>query len=164
MQIYSSHRRRPVSSSWTLLDSGLRRNDESGINRRLAKRLWLAALLALLLTPPAFAAKVRCHLTYGGETRIVDAAPTSDPHTVAPLAIGSYFLFRIVFRDQSADLAGIKLTTYADRDEGPVIIHQAVHPYPPPAAALGGFTGLNFVYEPVRDGELQYWCEMKEAP
>ena len=164
MQIYSSHRRRPVSSSWTLLDSGLRRCDESGINRRLAKRLWLAALASLLLAPSALAAKVRCHLTYGGETRIVDAPPTGAPHTVAPLAIGSYFLFRIVFRDQPVDLAGIKLTTYADRDEGPVIIHQAVHPYPPPAAAGGGFTGLNFVYEPVRDGELQYWCEMKEAP
>jgi len=163
MQIYSSHRRRPVSSSWTLLDSGLRRNDESGINRRLAKRLWLAALASLLLAPPALAAKVSCHLTYGGETRIVDAAPTSDPHTVAPVSFGSYFLFRIVFRDQPADLASIKLTTYANRNEGPVIIHQATHPYPPPAAAVGGFTGLNFVYEPVRDGELQYWCEVKEA-
>jgi hypothetical protein len=131
---------------------------------RNTERFWPAALVALLLAPPALAAKVSCHLTYGGETRVVDAAPTSDPHTVAPLAIGSYFLFRIVFRDQPADLAGIKLTTYADRNEGPVIIHQAAHPYPLPAAAMGGFTGLNFVYEPVRDGELQYWCEMKDAP
>ena len=131
---------------------------------RNTERLWPAALLALLLAPPALAAKVRCHLTYGGETRIVDAAPTSDPYTVAPLAIGSYFLFRIVFRDQPADLAGIKLTTFADRDEGPAIIHQAVHPYPPPAAAAKDFTGLNFVYEPVRDGELKYWCEVKETP
>ena len=131
---------------------------------RNTERLWPAALLALLLAPPALATKVRCHLSYGGETRVVEAAPTSDPYTVAPVAFGSYFLFRIVFRDQPADLAGIKLTTYADRDEGPVVIHQVVHPYPPPAAEGGGFTGLNFVYEPVRDGELQYWCEMKEAP
>ena len=71
---------------------------------------------------------------------------------------------RVVFRQEPADLAGIKLYTYADRDEGPVIIHQATYPYPPPAAAVNGFSGLNFVYEPVRDGELKYWCELKDAP
>lgn len=131
---------------------------------RNTEHIFAAALLALLLTPPAHAAKVRCHLTYGGETRIVEAAPTRDPYTVAPVSFGSYFLFRIVFREQPADLAGIKLTTFADRDEGPVVIHQATYHFPPPLAAAGGFTGLNVIYEPVRDGELQYWCEMKEAP
>lgn len=131
---------------------------------RNTEHIFAAALFALLLAAPAHAAKVRCHLTYGGETRIVDASPTRDPYTVLPVSFGSYFLFRIVFREQPADLAGIKLTTFADRDEGPVVIHQATHPFPPPLAAAGGFTGLNVVYEPVRDGELQYWCEMKEAP
>lgn len=131
---------------------------------RNTEHLLAAALAALLLAPPTYAAKVSCHVTYGGETRVVNAPPTSDPYTVAPVPFGSYFLFRIVFRDQPADLAGIKLTTFYDRSEGPVVIHQASYPYPPPSAAEGGFTGLNFVYEPLRDGELQYWCEMKEAP
>jgi hypothetical protein len=131
---------------------------------RNTEHLLAAALIALLLAAPAHAAKVRCHLTYGGETRTVDAAPTSDPYTVAPVSFGSYFLFRIVFRDQPADLAGIKLTTFADRNEGPTVVHQVTYPYPPPAATVVGFTGLNVVYEPVRDGELQYWCEMEEAP
>ena len=125
------------------------------------RRLALALLAALAL--PVHAARVACHLTYGGETRIVSAAPTSDPYAVAPVAIGSYFLFRIVFRQQPADLAAIKLYTYADRDSGPTIIHQATYPYPPPAG-IHGFTGHHFVYEPVRDGELQYWCELKDAP
>ena len=131
---------------------------------RNTKRCRPAALIAAALALPAHAANVACHLTYGGETRVVSARPTTAPETVAPVAIGSYFLFRIVFRQEPADLAGIKLTTYADRDEGPTIIHQASHPYPPPAAAVHGFSGLNFVYEPVRDGELQYWCEVKEKP
>ena len=125
------------------------------------RRLCLALLAVLAL--PAQAARVACHLTYGGETRIVSAAPTSDPYSVAPVAIGSYFLFRIVFRQQPADLAAIKLYTYADRDSGPTIIHQATYPYPPPAGTHG-FTGRHFVYEPARDGELQYWCELKDAP
>ena len=119
----------------------------------------LLAALALL----AHAASVACHLTYGGETRVVEAAPVTDPYTAPTVSFGSYFLFRIVFRDQPADLAGIKLTAYADRDEGPTIIHQAIYPYPPPSAAVHGFSGLNFVYEPVRDGELQYWCEISST-
>ena len=131
---------------------------------RNTDRRWPAALIAAALTQPAHAASVICHLTYGGETRIVSAEPTTAPATIAPVAIGSYFLFRIVFRQEPADLAGIKLYTYADRDEGPAIIHQATHPYPPPAAAVNGFSGVNFVYEPVRDGELQYWCELKDKP
>jgi len=131
---------------------------------RSTERRWPAALIAAALALPAHAASVACHLTYGGETRVVGARPTTAPETVAPVAIGSYFLFRIVFRQEPADLAGIKLTTYADRDEGPTIIHQASHPYPPPAGAVHGFSGLNFVYESVRDGELQYWCEVKETP
>jgi hypothetical protein len=129
------------------------------------ERSWLVAvaITALIgaLALPAQAAQVACHLTYGGETRTVEAGPTTDPYAVRAVPFGSYFLFRIVFRDQPADLASIKLTVFADRDEGPTPIHQATHAYPPRAAAVHGFTGLNFVYEPVRDGELQYWCEIR---
>lgn len=123
-----------------------------------------AAAIAILigaLAVPAHAAQVACHLTYGGETRTVEAGPTPDPYAVRALPFGSYFLFRIVFRDRPADLASIKLTVFADRDEGATPIHQATHAYPTRAAAVHGFTGLNFVYEPVRDGELQYWCEIR---
>jgi hypothetical protein len=130
----------------------------------------IAACIAA--TAQAQAQSIACHLSYGGETKIVEAWPGTDPYSVAPVAVGSYFLFRIVFRQEPADLAGIKLYAYADRDAGPVLIHQASYRYPP-AAPLPhgdtpqqpdyGFSGLNFVYEPVRDGELQYWCELKDA-
>lgn len=127
----------------------------------------LAALPALAETaaPEAAAPKaaliprVVCHVTYGGETRHIEAKPTDSPYAVAPVTIGSYFLFRIVFRTEPADLAGIKLYTYADRTDGPAIVHQASHRYPVSNAASHGFSGLNFVYEPLRDGELEYWCE-----
>ncbi len=128
------------------------------------ERWWLAAMIAAAPAIPMHAASVACHVTYGGETQTISAAPTTQPLAVAPIPIGSYFLFRIVFRQEPADLATIKLTTYADRDEGPTIIHQATYAYPPAPAVVHGFTGLNFVYEPVRDGELRYWCEMKDAP
>jgi hypothetical protein len=127
---------------------------------RRAKALLLGALLG---ASQAQAETVACHLTYGGETQVVEARPATSPYTVEPAAIGSYFLFRIVFRTEPADLAGIKLYTYADRNTGPVLIHQASYGYPLTNAPSNGFSGMNFVYEPIRDGELHYWCELKDG-
>jgi len=119
---------------------------------------WLVAALIAASTP-VIADQVVCHLSYGGATQVVTARPVASPYTVAPVAIGSFFLFRIVYRDQPADLAGIKLYTYAAHDSGPTLIHQASYPLPAAGGGDYGFTGLNAVYEPLRDGELHYWCE-----
>jgi hypothetical protein len=116
---------------------------------------------ALTSTAPQAAETVACHITYGGVTQLIEARPTTTPYELAPVAIGSYFLFRIVFRQEPADLAGIKLYAYVDRDSGPALIHQASYAYPISSATTHGFTGLHYVYEPVRDSELQYWCEQK---
>jgi hypothetical protein len=127
--------------------------------------------LLLLMTPvQARIAESRpaviCHVSYGGETRVVRASPSRDPYAEQPVAIGSYFLFRIVFEHPARALPGVKLYTYADRDEGAVPIHIAHFPYPFHTSARGtryGFTGEQFVFEPVRDGELHYWCEMERG-
>ena len=115
---------------------------------------------------------VLCHATYGGETRTLTATPVSSSYAVEPMALGSYFQLRVVFQKHPADVAGIKIYTYADREPSPVIIHQASYPYPPTAQGKKGqkgrglpfgFTGQQIVYEPVRDGELEYWCEWRAA-
>ena len=128
--------------------------------------LWrlAAALLAVFAALPAAAEQVLCHYTYGGETKTLTAAPVASPYAVKAIDIGSFFHFRVVFQQQPADLASIKVYTYADRDDGPLLIHQATFPYPPPhRGAYYGFSGLHSVHEPVRDGELQYWCELAPA-
>ncbi len=115
---------------------------------------------------------VLCHATYGGETRTLKATPVSSSYAVEPMSLGSYFQLRVVFQKHPAELAGIKIYTYADREPSPVIIHQASYPYPVKSVAPAGdfmqgtnsgFTGLNWVYETVRDSELQYWCELKSG-
>ncbi len=124
-------------------------------------RAALAAFVALL-SGGAAAEQVVCRYTYGGEARELAAPPVASPYGVKAIPVGSYFQFRVVFQKQPADLASIKVYVYADRDEGAVPLHEAVYPYPPPAVqgARFGFTGQHFVYEPVRDGELEYWCRM----
>ena len=122
-----------------------------------------------LLPVSALAEEVACHYTYGGETKTLRAAPVESPYAVSGIKVGSFFHFRVVFQTQPADTAALKVYTYADRDDGPVLIHQATFPYPPrvlagqtPPAAYG-LTGLHFVYEATRDGELQYWCELQAS-
>ncbi len=127
-----------------------------------AKRRAFLVAAVLLLALPAKAETLVCHVTYGGETRALEARPVTSPYSVPVQAIGSYFRFRMTFQKDPHDLAAIKLYVFADRDGGPAPIHQATHPYPPTAGADApyGFTGLQRVYEPIRDGELEYWCEL----
>ena len=127
----------------------------------------LPAALALLAAAPAPARagneRVVCHYTYGGETRTLAAAPVASPYAVAPVAVGSYFAFRVVFQDRPADSASIKVYTYADRDgQATRLIHQAVYAYPPVPRRGGAyvFSGRQFVYEPIDESELEYWCEL----
>ncbi len=124
----------------------------------------IAMSLSLGMASAAGAEQVVCHYTYGGETRILAAHPVNSPYAAKGIKVGSYFQFRLVFQIVPAELASISIYTYVERDEGPTLIHQASFPYPPPkkAGSPYGFSGLHFVYEPIRDGELQYWCEMKK--
>ena len=120
------------------------------------------ALLALATASVTAGEQVLCHYSYGGETLTLAAAPVASPYAVKAIDVGSYFHLRVVFQDAPADSAAVKVYTYADRDDGPLLIHQATWAYPPAAraGAPDGFTGRQSVYEPVRDGELQYWCEI----
>jgi hypothetical protein len=122
-------------------------------------RLWAAFLLLFPFT--AFADEVACRYTYGGETKLLVAKPVASPYAVPTIAVGSYFRFKVVFQKEPLDLAAVKIYTYADKDEGAVPLHQATYPYPPAGNGAYGFTGMHFIYEPVRDGELQYWCELR---
>lgn len=117
-------------------------------------RLW--PLAALFLATAVQAETVACHVSYGGETRIITAQPVAVPYREPVVAIGSYFLFRLVFEAGTA----IKTYVYADREEGPVLLHQATYAYPPRQHVTDGFSGRHFVYEPVRDGELEFWCRL----
>lgn len=117
--------------------------------------------LLLALAAPAVSASVACHYSYGGETRTLIARPVESPYPVETIPVGSFFRFRVVFQAAPADLRSVKVYTYAAKDDSPTLIHQATYAYPPARAGRYGFTGLQSVYEPLRESELQYWCELR---
>lgn len=136
------------------------------VTPRAAAPGMLAAALLVGLAPAAQTERLLCHTTYGGETRAVAVEPVASPYGVAGIAIGSYFLFRPVLQNSPPDLASVKIYTYVARDDGPALIHQVSFAWPPPRATgrRHGFTGLQRVYEPIRDSELEYWCERVAEP
>ncbi|MFZ2974378.1 hypothetical protein [Ferribacterium limneticum] len=119
----------------------------------------------LLISHASAEESVFCHVDYAGQTQIVEARPTASPYTVEAVEFGSYLLFRAVFRREPADLASIKLYTYAQHEDiiGRPLIHQATYDYPPVPAGRYGFTGLNHAYEPRYGLVLDYWCELRET-
>lgn len=124
----------------------------------------IALLLALLFTA-AQAEEAACHVTYGGETSTLKVAQGQSPYTVPATAVGSYFLFRALVDADTALPAGlhaVKIYVYADKEAGATLIHQADFPWPVNEGTeqRHGFSGLQRVYEPVRDGELRYWCSV----
>ncbi len=128
----------------------------------LPGRWLLAAILALLCATTAYAQQVVCHYTYGGETRDLVVQPVASPYESKAVPVGSFFEFRAVFQTRPADIASIKVYVYTEREEGTVLVHQAVFPYPPARHRMTqyGFTGVHFVYEAASNAELKYWCEM----
>jgi hypothetical protein len=127
-------------------------------------RAIIATVAALLtLSASASADTVACHLTYGGETQVIESGPLASPYAGMPTAIGSFFLFGIVFVREPADLARINLYIHADLGATPTPLQHASHPYPVRNQERYGFTGLQRIYEPKRESELQYWCELREA-
>lgn len=117
-----------------------------------------------MLALPAHAASLVCHYRYGGEAHTLQQTRLKnvrEAYSIAPTAIGSYFLFRPVFEP-----GAVKLYTYMDHPDGPVLLHQASYPYPAATTSQGalGFTGEQRVYENIRDSELIYWCEIQNRP
>ena len=121
------------------------------------KRTWL---LATCLAAPTLADSVSCHIVYGGENFPVVARPTDDPYSVKGQKIGRYFEFKVAYVTSPSDLSAISVYVYATSSGESVLIHQARYPAAATnLAAPWGFSGFNYVYEPSKSSELQYWCE-----
>jgi len=103
---------------------------------------------------------VRCHIIYGGENFTVNAPAVTDPYTVDSQKIGRYFAFRAVYVAEPARYAAVSLYVYSTFSGENILIHEAKFPANHANAHTPyGFTGFNYVYEPSKSSELQYWCE-----
>ena len=122
--------------------------------------MWgLLASGMMLACGTANAGTARCHVIYGGENWTIDAMPTDQPYLAEGRKIGRYFEFKLVYVQQPATGASIRIYTYSTISGESVLVHQSTHRPPVDARSEPfGFTGFNYVYEPSKGSEVQYWC------
>ena len=129
----------------------------------MLRKMIPAVLLAA--SAPAFADIATCHIIYGGENFTVSGKPTADPYSVRGEKIGRYFEVKVLYVTEPADNAALSIYVYATASGESVLIHQAKYPAGiTNAPGRWGFTGFNYVYEPSKSSEIQYWCEKRATP
>ncbi len=126
------------------------------------KKIPLCCAAALLATGAHAAPLLRCEVTYAGTTHTVQANVVSDPYPVPSVDIGGRFYFKPVMVGHGDRVEYIKLYSYLDTRQGPLLV-QAVRYLPPfPAPASGSepvnLTGAQFLYAGPVERELQYQC------
>jgi hypothetical protein len=111
---------------------------------------------------PAFADTAVCHVIYGGENFTVSAQPTDDPYTVRGEKIGRYFEMKVSYVTAPARFSALSIYVYSTASGESVLVHQAKYAADVQnAPGAWGFTGFNYVYEPSKSSEIQYWCEKR---
>lgn len=134
-----------------------------------SRRAWTALLVvigALVPVLPATAApRLRCQVDQGGVTRVLELSPVADPYGVAAIPINDRFGFKAVLVGDAHRVAYVKIYVYALAPRQPVLLHLAKYldPVPQPDPAASALTGLNFVYSPRLEQELQYGCALAEV-
>lgn len=109
-------------------------------------------------------AQLHCEVVYAGTTHTVQAFPVSDPYPVASVVIGGRFRFKAVMVGAGQRVDYIKLYSYLETRQQPVLIQLAK--YLPPFSAAGPtsdprgtpLTGMQYLYAGPVERELQYQC------
>lgn len=135
----------------------------------LLPRLFLVALgffaCALLSSNISASPLLRCQIKQGGITQTIDTSPTSDPYRVKTIDINGRFRFKAVVVGHLQQVDYVKLYTYFPAPRQPVLLHEATYlaPMVQTGSAPAALTGLNTVYSPSLERELQYQCTLLEV-
>lgn len=122
---------------------------------------------------------LRCEISQGGATYIEDFLPNTDPYSVEAKDINGQFQFKAVVMGTASLVESIKIYTYYRQQHQVVLLHEAR--YLPPfnqdtqnngddqsgqdnrnPASYAALTGVNYLYSPEVEQELQYGCALLE--
>ena len=122
-------------------------------------------MLIALSTTATASPLLRCQIKQGGQTSNLEATPTNDPYTVKAIEINGRFRFKAVVIGTTQQVDYIKLYSYYTPSRQPVLIHQATYlsPIPPSGSNPVLLTGINTVYSPSLEREMQYQCSLEEV-
>lgn len=127
--------------------------------RGLLSCLWGSAGLSSALA----AVSLQCHVTYGGSTETVLAAPADDPYRVTATDVAGRFRFKPVLVVQGGQLHHVSIYVYFQAGRQPLLIQQAKYlpPFPPPGQdGHIALTGEQRLYAGPMERELIYQCAL----
>ena len=123
-------------------------------------------LIIALGSAPAFATPLlRCTIDQGGSTQVLEFAPERAPYTAKAIDINGRFRFKAVVTGDARQIEYVKLYTYDFPKRQPVLLHEAKYlaPIASPISQPASLTGVNYVYSPRLERELQYECVLLET-
>lgn len=132
----------------------------------------LSLLFAFLLTTgllfaniSSAAPQLRCTIDQGGSTQTLTFAITNDPYSAKAFDINDRFRFKAVVIGDLRYIEYIKIYVYDFPSRQPVLLHEAkyIKPLAPQNTFSMPLTGVNFIYSPRLERELQYQCSLLEA-
>jgi hypothetical protein len=108
---------------------------------------------------------LRCKIDQGGSTQVLEFVPETSPYTAKAIDINGRFRFKAVVVGDARQIEYVKLYTYDFPKRQPVLLHEAKYlaPVAHPVSKPASLTGVNYVYSPRLERELQYECSLLET-
>ena len=108
---------------------------------------------------------LRCKIDQGGNTQVLEFAPEGSPYTAKAVDINGRFRFKAVVVGDTRQIEYVKIYTYDFPRRQPVLLHEAKYlaPVAHPITQPVSLTGVNYVYSPRLERELQYDCVLLET-
>ena len=136
--------------------------------RQITLSLLILIFMAGTLIPKAaFAAPLlRCKIEQNGATFMVESSPRLDPYGVVAVAINKNFRFKAVVIGNETKIDYIKIYAYYMGDRQAILLHEAKYLAPSvQSTELAPFqlTGMNYLYSPNLNREMQYGCSLIES-
>lgn len=107
---------------------------------------------------------LRCQIEQADTSKVVDSMPVADPYSVMAIDINERFRFKAVVIGDALRVEYIKLYVYTHTKRQPMLLHQTTYLAPATSrdAQPTALTGVNYVYSPDLERELQYGCALLE--
>ena len=145
-----------------------------GLSGRCGKRYrWAELAWMILILCPWFPSSLsaaplllRCEIREGSQTFTADFVPGSDPYATEPKEFNRRFLFKAVLIGNEQSIDSIKIYTYYKEEHQVVLLHEVEYlpPFRQSEPSFAALTGVNYLYAPALERELQYGCKLLDGP
>jgi hypothetical protein len=108
---------------------------------------------------------LRCEIHEGNEVYVADFMPGTDPYNTEAKNINDRFQFKAVVSGNAQHIEYVRIYTYYKEQHQVILLHEVKYtpPFRQSEPSFAALTGVNYLYAPVMERELQYGCALLEV-